>query len=162
MATGKTTVGRLLADKLGYEFVDTDALVERRHGPIAQIFATRGEEAFRQIERDIATELANRTGLVISTGGRMMLDPVNVRALSTNGQVFCLTATPEEVLERVTNDPSGIERPLLDVLDPRQRIIELMAERDAGYRRFPQLVTSGRTPEAVACELEDLTNRSLL
>jgi shikimate kinase/3-dehydroquinate synthase len=158
MGTGKTTVGRLLADELGYEFVDTDQLIEQRHGPIADIFATRGEEAFRSIERDVATELASRTGLVISTGGRMMLDPTNVRALCANGRVFCLVATPEEVFERVTSDPSRIDRPLLKVPDPRERIVELMSERDPEYRRFPQLVTDARTPDAVARDLQAVTS----
>jgi shikimate kinase/3-dehydroquinate synthase len=157
MGTGKTTVGRLLADELGFEFVDTDRLIEERHGPIADIFATRGEEAFREIERGVATELASRTGLVISTGGRMMLDPGNVRALSANGRVFCLVATPEEVFERVTSDPSRIDRPLLKVPDPRERIVELMSERNPEYRRFPQLVTDARTPEAVARDLQVVT-----
>jgi shikimate kinase/3-dehydroquinate synthase len=154
MGTGKTTVGRLLADDLGYRFVDTDALIEERLGPIPDLFASHGEEAFRAIERAIAVELAGQTGLVISTGGRMMLDPANVRALSANGRVFCLVATPEEVFERVTSDPSAIERPLLQVPDPRQRIVELMSERDPEYRRFPQLVTDARTPDAVAHDLQ--------
>ena len=153
MGTGKTTVGRLLADDLDYELVDTDVLIEQRHGPIADIFATRGEAAFREIEREIAAELGCSSGLVVSTGGRMMLDPANVRALSANGRVFCLVATPEEVFSRVTNDPSPVERPLLTVPDPRQRIVELMAARDADYRRFPQLVTDARAPAAVALDL---------
>lgn len=158
MGTGKTTVGRLLAADLGFAFVDTDVLIEERHGPIADIFATRGEEAFREIERGVAAELATRSGLVISTGGRMMLDPANVQALSANGRVFCLVATPDEVFERVTQDPSRIERPLLKVPDPRQRIVELMSERDAEYRRFPQLVTDTMTPEAVARDLRAVTS----
>lgn len=154
MGTGKTTVGRLLADQLGYRFVDTDVLIEERHGPIPGIFATQGEEGFRAIERGVAAELAAQTGLVVSTGGRMMLDPANVRALSAGGRVFCLVATPEEVFERVTGDTSGVERPLLEVPDPRQRIVELMSEREPGYRRFPQLVTDARTPGAVAQDLQ--------
>ncbi|MGH9232241.1 MAG: 3-dehydroquinate synthase [Acidimicrobiales bacterium] len=158
MGTGKTTVGRLLADDLGFGFVDTDQLIEQRHGPIPDIFAHRGEEGFREIERAIAVELATKTGLVISTGGRMMLDPANVRALSANGRVFCLVATPEEVFERVTNDPSRVERPLLQVPDPRQRIVELMSERDRQYRRFPQLVTDAMTPQDVARDLQAVTS----
>ncbi len=158
MGTGKTTVGRLLAAELGFEFVDTDVLIEQRHGPIPAIFADQGEQAFRDIERGIAAELASRTGLVISTGGRMMLDPANVRALSANGRVFCLVATPEEVFDRVTNDPSRVDRPLLRVPDPRQRIVELMTERDPEYRRFPQLITDQLTPEAVARDLRTVTS----
>ena len=141
MGTGKTTVGRLLAEQLGYEFVDTDVVIEERHGKIADVFRTVGEEAFRRIERELAAELADRVRLVISTGGRMMLDPQNVANLSRNGRVFCLVATPDEIFDRVTNDPSPIERPLLSVPDPRQRIVELLAERSPDYRRFAQLTT---------------------
>ncbi|MGH9134897.1 MAG: shikimate kinase, partial [Ilumatobacteraceae bacterium] len=93
MGTGKTTVGRLLAEQLGFEFVDTDQVIEQRHGAIAEVFRVMGEDAFRRIERELAAELADRERLVISTGGRMMLDPQNVASLSRNGRVFCLVAT---------------------------------------------------------------------
>ena len=106
MGTGKTTVGRLLAEQLGYEFVDTDRVIEERHGPIGDLFRSAGEAAFRHIERELASELADRERLVIATGGRMMLDPHNVASLSRNGRVFCLVATPDEIFDRVVNDPS--------------------------------------------------------
>src|SRR5262245_20360797 len=101
MGTGKTTVGRLLAARLGYEFVDTDQVIFERDGEIADIFRTRGENAFREIERELARELASRERLVISTGGRMMLDPDNATAFGRNGMIFCLVATPDEIFERI-------------------------------------------------------------
>ena len=153
MGTGKTTVGRLLAAELGFELVDTDALIEERHGPIAEIFASRGEAAFRAIEREIAAELADRTGLVIATGGRMLLDPANAAVLGAQGRVFGLVAAPEEVYARVSADRTPVERPLLAVPDPRRRIEELMAERAAGYGQFRQIPTDGRTPADVAAAI---------
>jgi shikimate kinase len=159
MGTGKTTVGRLLAERLGFEFVDTDAIIEERHGPIGEIFAERGEDAFREIERDLARELADRHHLVISTGGRMMLDPANAEALARNGRVFCLVASPDEIHRRVVDDPSRIERPLLSVPDPLARIVELLAEREPHYRHFPQLSTDDRSPESIVAQLADLVRR---
>ena len=95
MGTGKTTVGKLVAEKLGRQFIDTDELIEERQGmSIPEIFKHLGEAAFRTMEADIAQELGKKEGLVISTGGRLMLDPSNVAALSVNGRVFCLVATP--------------------------------------------------------------------
>jgi shikimate kinase len=156
MGTGKTTIGRLVAQKLGREFVDTDLIIEERHGPIHEIFDRQGESAFRDIERALAQELGQRRGLVIATGGRMLLDPENVRVLSKNGRIFCLVATPEEIYDRVTGDPSRVKRPLLEVEDPKQRIVELLGERGPDYERFPQLTTDQIEPEVIAQELADL------
>lgn len=160
MGTGKTTVGQELALKLGMDFVDTDDLIESRHGPIAQIFEKRGEEAFRDIEHGLARELGERKGLVIATGGRTVLDPANLRELSKNGRIFCLVATPDEIYHRVVTEKSRKERPLLQVDDPRQRIIELMTERNDGYERFPQVITDYGDPSTVADEVANLWHGS--
>jgi shikimate kinase len=150
MGTGKTTVGRLLAKRLGHAFVDTDAVIEERHGPIREIFATRGEAVFRSIERELAVELAERDRQVISTGGGMLIDDAAAEALSRTGDVYCLVASPEEILQRVAADPSRIDRPLLAVDDPARRISELLADRASAYARFTQIETSGRRPAEIA------------
>jgi shikimate kinase len=130
MATGKTTVGKLLAERLGYEFVDTDQLIVERSGMrVEEIFQVKGEAAFRKMEADLARELGDREGVVVSTGGRLMLNPSNAEALSRRGRVFCLVATPEEIHDRVTQD-KDVKRPLLETHDPLQRIVELLQQRE--------------------------------
>jgi 3-dehydroquinate synthase len=153
MGTGKTTVGKLLAAQLGYEFIDTDELIQARQGrSIPEIFIELGETAFRQMETELAQELAQREGLVISTGGRLMLDPANVAALSQQGRVFCLVATPEEILTRLKEDKAH-RRPLLEVPDPGERIVELLQQREKGYQRFPQVMTNDKRPTEVTKDL---------
>lgn len=152
MATGKSTIGRMLADALGYEWVDTDAAIEAEHGSIAEIFLANGEEAFRQMERDLATELAIRGGLVISTGGGMMLDPATAASLGGSGRVFCLAAEPGEILARVEAQDEP-PRPLLSGDDPAARIADLLAERAEAYFRFEQVATDGRTFEEIVADL---------
>jgi shikimate kinase len=150
MGTGKTTVGKLLAKKLKREFVDTDQLIEERQGlAVPEIFAKLGEAAFRRMEAAIAGELGERQGLVISTGGRLMLDPANVKALSSTGHVFCLVATSEEILSRVTSDADN-HRPLLDGANPGERIAALLQERKQGYERFLTLDTGNKHPSDIA------------
>lgn len=150
MGTGKTTVGRLLAAQLGYDFVDTDQLIEARSGQtISEIFREKGEAAFRSMEAALAREFSEKEGLVISTGGRMMLDVDNAATLSKHGRVFCLVATPEEIMQRVTHN-TDVQRPLLDAPNPMERIVELMNQRQKGYSRFPQLATSNKTAEELA------------
>ena len=147
MGTGKTTVGRILADRLGYGFVDTDEVIESRSGPIGEIFERDGEEAFRELERALAQELAGRTGLVIATGGRMMLDASCSACLERAAWVVCLTAHPDIIVERIGDTT---QRPLLDVADTSARVQELLAERAEGYARFASVDTGGRSPDEVA------------
>ena len=153
MGTGKSTVGKALARELGYEFIDTDAMIVERYGTIAQIFEQGGEDAFRQHERTTAVELAGRSGCVISTGGRFMLDEHNAAVLVPTSDVFALLAEPEEIARRVLKD--GIaSRPLLaNASDPVQRIKELVEQRRAGYARFATVSTDGRSPDNIAAEI---------
>lgn len=148
MGTGKSTVGRLLAERLGWSFVDTDALIEERHGPIPALFAERGEDRFRSLEREVAAELADRRSTVVATGGRMLLDPANEAALGATGVIVCLVATTDELVARLTGEAD--QRPLLRGDDPARRIRDLLVERAAGYGRFPQVVTDHRAPAEVA------------
>jgi shikimate kinase len=157
MGAGKTTVGRVLADELGFEFVDTDALIEAEHGPIPQIFAEHGEGTFRRLERELAAELATRTGLVVSTGGRMLVDPVNADVLASTGDIVCLTATVDTIAQRV--GPTASTRPLLAGDDVRARVTELLAERAPAYARFAQVATDGRSPGEIAGDIVALVRR---
>ena len=159
MGTGKSTVGRLLADLLGYRFVDTDAVIVERHGPIPEIFATSGEATFRRYEREVAAELAAETGLVIATGGRLLLDPANAAALGATGDAFCLTAELDTILARVTAEGLADERPLLAGPDVEARIEALLADRAEGYAAFEQVATDGRAPAEIAAELAERVGR---
>ncbi|MEM7131571.1 MAG: shikimate kinase [Chloroflexota bacterium] len=162
MGTGKTTTGKLIASQLDYNFVDTDDLIEERaERTIPQIFAELGEEAFRQMENDIAVELAEKRGFVIATGGRMMLDSANAEALGATGQVICLVATPEEILARIAQDDTGIPRPLLSGPDPADRVRQLFQEREAAYQRFYQITTTGKAPTDVAAEVIHFLNAKI-
>jgi len=148
MASGKTTIGRLLAGRLGYEFVDTDHLIEDRcDQTIAEIFREKGETAFRTMEADVARELGDKEGLVIATGGGLVLYPANVAALRIQGRIFCLVATPEVIMARASRDASV--RPLLAGPNPKERIMELMKDRAKTYMGFTQVETTGKTPDEV-------------
>ncbi len=154
MGTGKSTVGRLLAAQLNYQFVDTDELIVATDGRIiADIFRESGEAAFRAWEAVVARELGQAEGFVIATGGRMMVDEANAQALLANGLAVCLTAEPETILARLEGDE---RRPLLNVADPAAEIRRLLAARAEAYGRFPQIATDNKTPEQVAREIEAL------
>lgn len=159
MGTGKTTVGLLLAKRLQYRFVDTDQLIAQRCGmTVDELFRTRGEKVFRDMEADTAREFGGGEGVVISTGGRLMLDPANARVLTANGRVFCLVATPEEILRRVSADNGG-KRPLLDTAKPLARVVELLEERRGGYAQFTQITTSGRSPQQIVRQIVDILDQ---
>lgn len=154
MGTGKSTVGRLLAERLRLKYIDTDQMIERRHGPIPRIFEEQGEAGFRKIERAIAKELSTDVGYVISTGGRFMLDEENAALLSTDNRIFCLVAEIHVIMERVMRRRSS--RPLLAGKNPRDRVEALLAERAAGYAAFEAVPTDERPPTKV---VEDILSR---
>jgi shikimate kinase len=150
MGTGKTTVGKRVAEILEYEFVDTDAeIMSRNHCTIAEIFENQGESAFRKMESDLARDLAHRQGLVISTGGKMMLDKANKDVLEKSGMVFCLVADPVEIMTRVSRD-SEVERPLLKKPNGMETLLQLLAERKKGYGQYLQVDTMSKSPDEVA------------
>lgn len=153
MATGKSTVAKHLARTLNHQFIDTDSYIEDKYGlSIPEIFKQKGEEIFRKMETEAAGELAAKNSLVVATGGRLMLNPENVDLLTKNGVVFCLVATPEEILDRLLQDSEN-ERPLLSVPDPKAKILELMEERRKGYLQFKTIETSNKKPSDIASEI---------
>jgi shikimate kinase len=131
MGTGKTAVGRFLAERLKVPFFDLDELIEQEAGlDIPAIFRERGEAGFRALEREIVSRLAGRHGCIIATGGGTIIDPENLHRLREHGEIICLTATPERILERV----EGMEhRPLLWHANKLERIREVMRIRGPIY-----------------------------
>ncbi|HUX37477.1 MAG TPA: shikimate kinase [Rectinemataceae bacterium] len=154
MGSGKTTVGKILATRLGRDFIDMDALIEAEEGmTVAGIFEKRGEAYFREREAECCARLAAREACVISTGGGALVDPAN-RALFKDAFVVCLDADPEEIFERLKDDGS---RPLLNDPDPRRRIADLLASRRSAYAQLRWHVdTRARSAEEVADEIERL------
>jgi len=149
MGTGKSAVGRILAQRLGREFVDVDTVIETDAArSIPCIFKEEGEDGFRKRERDAVRLVTARSGLVVATGGGVLLDPGNLRDLETSGEIVCLTATPTTVLARVGNDPN---RPLLQGGDPLSIIRGLLAKRAPLYASIAwQVPTDGLTADEVA------------
>lgn len=152
MGVGKSTVGRILAAQLRYDFLDTDDVIESRSGrSITEIFTQQGEAAFRQMERDLVAELGERQKTVISTGGGLIVDPANLASLKQHALVVCLWATPEAIWERLQHQH---HRPLLDDPDPLAVIRRLLAARAPFYRQSDILVgTEGRSSKEIAQHL---------
>ncbi len=143
MGAGKSTVGRILARRLSKRFVDTDHEIEKRNGvTIPVIFEIEGEEGFRRREQELLADLAQEQGLVLSTGGGIVLKSENREVLRNHGFVVYLNARPELLADRTKHDRS---RPLLNVEDPLTRLRELHAVRDPLYREVAHaVVETGR------------------
>lgn len=160
MGTGKSSAGRMVAQRLGMQFVDMDEEIVRREGKsVPELFRERGEAAFRAIERALTVELSGKTGMVISTGGGIVLNPDNIRDLQRNGMVICLQAAPDEILTRIGHDAN---RPLLQGGEKLERISALLAERKPLYDAIPdQIMTAGHAPSDTAEAVIALYHKNL-
>ncbi len=155
MGCGKSTVGKLLAERLGYTFCDSDAVIEQREGTtISNIFAQKGEGYFRELEKKVIRELSEQFGLVIATGGGAVLNTENADNLRKTGLVIFLDVTPETVLKRLEGDTT---RPLLMRDDKESAVRELMAKRKPLYASAGHYsVSADNSAEDIADEIIEL------
>jgi shikimate kinase len=154
MGTGKTVVGRLLAQKLGKEFIEADALIEKKAGKsIPEIFGDSGETGFRELEIEVIEEIAGRKNAVIACGGGAVLNTINIDRLKRECVIVLLAASPQVILNRTSADKDG--RPLLIVVDRLRQIEELLRFRRPFYERAADITvnTSRLKPEAVAARI---------
>ena len=144
MGSGKTTIGRQLARRLGKRFIDSDHAIESRTGAtIPWIFEIEGEASFRRREADMIRELTSQRGIVLATGGGAVLDAASRTYLAERGTVIYLRAGIGSILQRTSHDKN---RPLLQTADPRRKLEELMAQREPLYREIADLVIDTGRP----------------
>lgn len=142
--SGKSTVGRYLARRLNWAFVDADAEIERQlGGSIRSHFEQHGEASFRDIEQAILAQLVPRDRHVVATGGGAVVREANRQLLRSHAEVVYLRSTPEELIRRLRHD---IHRPLLQVRDPMRKLRELYQERDPLYRDAARFVIETGRP----------------
>ena len=156
MASGKTSVGRVLAERTGWTLVDADDVIVARAGkPIHRIFSEDGEPAFRELERQVIADLCAGQWQVIASGGGAFVSEQNREVMLSGGRVFFLSASPATILRRVQEeDAGGPIRPLLAVDDPEARIAELLGQRVPAYAQAHHTVeTDALTAEGVAVQI---------
>jgi len=156
MAAGKTTIGRRLAELLGWRFVDFDPEIEARTGlPIPEIFRRRGEARFRALEVELTAELAAETNVVLAPGGGWMAQPGLLDLVRSGSIVIWLRVTSEEAVRRAVQD--DVVRPLLEgEADPVAAARRLLASREARYARADWVLdVDGRDPDDVVGELAE-------
>lgn len=151
---GKTTVGMLLAERMGWHFIDTDKLIENEAGmPIAEIFLQKGETDFRSREKALLERLTKTTRTVVSLGGGTLVDPENRVLVEQCGPVVCLMCEPEVILQRMGDELNA--RPLLAGAGPLERLKTLLSKRAALYASFPMFLdTTTLAPDDVVRKIQ--------
>ncbi|MDP2277767.1 MAG: shikimate kinase [Nitrospirota bacterium] len=154
MGTGKSEVSKKLSKILGWKVIDIDTEIEKSQNmKITEIFKQFGEPGFRDIETETIKKLSKNKNVIISTGGGAVLRQENIDALRENGVIICLTATPETILKRISNNN---DRPLLQVEDPLKKIQELFSFRMPYYAKADIMIdTENKTPLEVVEEIMD-------
>lgn len=150
---GKSTVGSLVADKMGRTFLDFDLEIERREGmPIAQIFGERGEQGFRQLERKLTEELRDLGNMVLAPGGGWITDPEVVAMIRPPAKLVYLRVRPEAALRRLAGESAG--RPLLNRPDPLGELTRLFEARRLQYQSADlEVGTELYTPQQIADQI---------
>lgn len=144
MGTGKSTVGRGAAQRLGFRLLDSDHEIERQQGrAIAEIFTQQGEPAFREMERQFVESGHPAERTVVACGGGLVVQPGMLEMLRGKGVIICLHASLATVLERTQRNRN---RPLLDVADPQERIKALYAAREAIYKQAGTVILTDSRP----------------
>ena len=172
MGTGKTSVGRLLAEKKNrlesrgsasgsrsqWNFIDLDELIEfRERRRIVDIFAKEGEPYFRKVEKKALKEVAGQNKFVVACGGGVVLDKKNIQAMKKSGIMVCLTAAPKEILKRVS---ANTQRPLLNVKDPARRIEVLLKMRAPYYMQADKTIdTTGFSIKEVVEKISRIADK---
>ncbi|PKN60118.1 MAG: shikimate kinase [Deltaproteobacteria bacterium HGW-Deltaproteobacteria-11] len=155
--TGKSAVGRLLADRLDLDFYDADEIVEKRGGQsIQKMVAAKGWEFFRELEKDVIRELSGIDAAVIATGGGAVLDPENVRLLKHKGRLIWLDADAQTVIARMQADTNNEQRrPSLTGSEPADETGAVMATRAPFYREAADICvdTSGKSLDEIVDEI---------
>ena len=159
MGTGKTSVGKKLAPKLGYRVIDVDLHIESAEKKIiSQIFSESGEAYFRELEKKAIREISRQKRVVITTGGGAVLDEENIKALRENGLIVALLASEETIYERVKKSK---HRPLLEKEDVKLEIEKLYRERAPLYQTADlKFETDGQTSAQVADKIFNAFKRS--
>ncbi len=153
MASGKSSVARAISRRCHWPRIDADEeIVARARKPIAEIFKDSGEDAFRELERSVVSDICSESCRIVAVGGGSFIDDVNRRTMLDRGVVFYLSARPETIHYRVTRgNPNAPVRPLLGAGNPLQRIVDLLEERMPMYSQAHHTVeTDGLTPDQVA------------
>ena len=144
MGAGKTTIGRILARKLGLRFVDSDHEIEARTGAtIPWIFEIEGEASFRRREAEVIRDLSAQEGIVMATGGGAILNADSRAYLKERGTVVYLRASVSNILARTSHDKN---RPLLQTADPRRKLEELTSQREPHYMEVADIVIDTGRP----------------
>lgn len=149
MGAGKTTIGRQLARRLGKNFIDSDREIEERTGAtIPLIFELEGEHGFRDREQAVLDDITRHDNIILATGGGAILRAENREYLKSRGTVIYLHANIEHLLRRTSKDKN---RPLLQTDNPRQKLLDLMKDRDPLYRETANIIveTNDRSVRSV-------------
>ena len=159
MGTGKTTVGKNIAEQLDMKFIDMDHVIEERQNrKISDIFETDGEAYFRQLEFELAKELSNDDNLVIATGGGIVLNQQNIDNFESSGSVICLSADPKIIMERVAKE---IHRPLIEGDEKMNKILGILESRKELYGAIKnQIDTTALSINEVSDKIIEISQRS--